>query len=120
MSERQSVLKSGREATVLAICLYLLTVNVAAYWAFVVDKTKARAGVRRMSEQALLTYALIGGSVGAIAAQQIIRHKTRKEPFRTQLWAIAALQTVLVVGLATTMLVLGPDVVLAWAAGQIS
>jgi uncharacterized membrane protein YsdA (DUF1294 family) len=34
--------------------------------------------------------ALIGGALGAVAAQQMLRHKTRKEPFRTRLWLIAA------------------------------
>jgi uncharacterized membrane protein YsdA (DUF1294 family) len=39
--------------------------------------------------------ALIGGTPGAIAAQQLVRHKTRKEPFRSLLWGIAAAQGLL-------------------------
>ena len=39
----------------------------------------------------LLTLCLIGGSLGAKTGQGIFRHKTRKEPFRTSLNAIAVL-----------------------------
>ncbi len=103
----------------LIIGFYLVAVNIAAYWAFVFDKTKARAGVRRTPESTLLRYALMGGSVGAIAAQQIIRHKTRKEPFRAQLWAIAAMQVLLIVGFGMAVFVLGVDTVQQWIVGQI-
>ena len=34
----------------------------------------------------------------AMAAQQLRRHKTRKEPFRTQLWLIAGIQALLLIG----------------------
>jgi uncharacterized membrane protein YsdA (DUF1294 family) len=47
-----------------------------------------------VSEGTLLLFALIGGSVGAIAGQQVMRHKTRKEPFRTMLYSIAMFQVV--------------------------
>ena len=50
------------------------------------DKRFATLGGHRISERTLLTLAAIGGSLGAIAAQQAFRHKTRKEPFRTLLW----------------------------------
>ena len=103
----------------LIIGFYLVAVNIAAYWAFVFDKTKARAGARRTPERTLLRYALMGGSLGAIAAQQIIRHKTRKEPFRTQLWAIAAMQVLLIVGFGMAILVVGGDTVQQWIVGQI-
>ena len=44
--------------------------------------------------------ALLGGSVGALLAQQILRHKTRKEPFATKLRLIAFLHAVLLLGIA--------------------
>jgi len=48
----------------------------------------------------LLGLALIGGSPGALLARKLFRHKTRKEPFSTQLLAIIALQAGTVIGLA--------------------
>jgi uncharacterized membrane protein YsdA (DUF1294 family) len=54
----------------------------------------------RISEASLLFVALIGGSVGAIIAQQTLRHKTRKEPFRSVLWGISVVQVIALVVLA--------------------
>jgi len=49
----------------------------------------ARNGEWRTPESTLLMLAFIGGSPGAILGQQIFRHKTKKEPFRSRLLAIA-------------------------------
>lgn len=73
------------------IVLALLAVNGAAFLAFWRDKRLASAGARRIPERTLLWLAFAGGSLGAITAQHLFRHKTRKEPFRSQLYAIAAL-----------------------------
>lgn len=62
--------------------------------AFAWDKHCARNGMWRVPERTLLGMALIGGTLGAVAAQHGIRHKTRKEPFRTKLYLIAGLQVV--------------------------
>ncbi|MBU2135961.1 MAG: DUF1294 domain-containing protein, partial [Alphaproteobacteria bacterium] len=45
-------------------------------------------------ERTLLTMAAIGGSPGALAAQQILRHKTRKQPFGARLASIVGVQAV--------------------------
>lgn len=76
------------------LVLVLLAVNCAAFVAFWWDKRLAEAGARRISERTLLGLALVGGSLGAISAQQIFRHKTRKEPFRSLLYLIVLLQIV--------------------------
>jgi uncharacterized membrane protein YsdA (DUF1294 family) len=75
--------------------LYLLAVNATAFAAFAADKQRAIEDQRRIPERTLLKLALVGGALGAVAAQQMLRHKTRKEPFRTQLWVIAAAWTAL-------------------------
>ena len=75
--------------------LYLLAVNAGAFAAMAADKRRAMRDQRRIPERTLLQIALIGGALGAVAAQQALRHKTRKEPFRTQLWMIAAAWTAL-------------------------
>jgi uncharacterized membrane protein YsdA (DUF1294 family) len=75
--------------------LYLLAINLAAFAAFWADKRAAEQGLRRTRESTLLMLALVGGTSGAIAGQQILRHKTRKEPFRTLLWLIAGAQATL-------------------------
>ena len=69
-----------------------ILVNVLAFHAFWTDKNAARLGNRRTPESTLLGLAFLGGSLGAIAGQQLFRHKTRKEPCRTRLLAIASVQ----------------------------
>ena len=83
---------------------YVVGVNMLAYGARVLDKTRAENNARRISEATLLKLAMIGGGIGTVVAQQTIRHKTRKEPFRSRLAGSVLLQvlalTALVVGLA--------------------
>lgn len=77
----------------------LLAVNLWTVLRFWQDKQRAMAGERRIAEGDLLGLALIGGSPGALLARHMFRHKTRKEPFSTQLSVIIALQVGLAVGL---------------------
>lgn len=72
--------------------IYAPAINVAAYAVFAADKRRARLGLRRIPEKDLLGYAMAGGAIGAVLAQQILRHKTRKQPFRSQLMTILAIQ----------------------------
>jgi uncharacterized membrane protein YsdA (DUF1294 family) len=71
---------------------YAIVINAVAYGMFALDKTAAMRGEWRISERALLLVALVGGSVGAITAQQRLRHKTRKEPFRSVLYGTVLFQ----------------------------
>lgn len=98
---------------ILHIVLVVLAVNGAAFFAFWRDKRLARAGARRISEKTLLWLAFAGGSLGAVVAQHVFRHKTRKEPFRSRLYAIVALQALVVVVLAIWLI--APH----WASGVV-
>jgi uncharacterized membrane protein YsdA (DUF1294 family) len=71
---------------------YLMFLNLAAAAWFWHDKRKSVSGGWRTPENTLLGLAFWGGSVGALAAQQILRHKTRKQPFRSRLIMIAVFQ----------------------------
>ncbi|GLS01054.1 hypothetical protein GCM10007859_10640 [Brevundimonas denitrificans] len=62
---------------------------MAAFGLFWFDKTRARDHGRRVRESTLLLAALFGG-VGAWMGQHLLRHKTRKEPFRTLLGVVIA------------------------------
>ena len=80
----------------------LLFVNFWTMLRFWQDKRRAMAGTRRIPESDLLGLALIGGSPGALLASKLFRHKTRKEPFSTQLLVIIALQIGALIGFAIT------------------
>ncbi|HEX7741043.1 MAG TPA: DUF1294 domain-containing protein [Sphingobium sp.] len=81
------------------ICLFFLAaINIWTIVRFWQDKARAIAGARRIPEADLLRLAIMGGSPGAFIARQIFRHKTRKEPFSTQLMLIAVVQVGLLSG----------------------
>ena len=84
----------------LPMLAWLVVINLYSLWQFKADKQRAIAGARRISEASLLQSAFFGGSIGALAGRSLFRHKTRKEPFATQLQLIAALQAGLLVGWA--------------------
>ena len=83
-----------------SLILYIVCINLVTIAVFAWDKYTAISGQWRIPEKTLLMLALIGGSPGAIIAQQRLRHKTRKQPFRARLLLIAGLHAVLLAALA--------------------
>ncbi|MCH5178826.1 MAG: DUF1294 domain-containing protein [Prevotellaceae bacterium] len=66
----------------LFFCFYgLVLLNLVAFVFYLVDKHKARHGRWRIPERILLLLALFGGSVGALMAMSLVRHKTQKNIF---------------------------------------
>lgn len=51
-----------------------------------IDKAAAGRGRRRTPEATLLFADLIGGWPGALVAQRLFRHKTKKQPFQAIFW----------------------------------
>lgn len=85
----------------IALCfMAYIAFNLFVFLVYWRDKEAARNGERRIRESTLLSLALIGGSLGAISAQRLLRHKTRKEPFRSILISIVILQSGLGASLA--------------------
>ncbi|MBA1202677.1 DUF1294 domain-containing protein [Pseudomonas capeferrum] len=59
--------------------------SLALYWH---DKRQAKAQARRVPEKVLHASELLGGWPGALLAQQLFRHKTRKVSYQLAFWAI--------------------------------
>lgn len=78
--------------------------SVIAYLAFAHDKAQAQSGGWRVSEGTLLLLAFFARWPGAKLAQHTYRHKTRKEPFRTQLNIIGLCH-----GTVVALMVMMPD-----------
>ena len=57
---------------------YLVGVSLVAFFAYVIDKGKAKRGAWRIPEKVLLTLSLIGGATGGYVAMNLVRHKTQK------------------------------------------
>ncbi|MGP3500962.1 DUF1294 domain-containing protein, partial [Salmonella enterica subsp. enterica serovar Dublin] len=60
-----------------------LLANVLTLAIYGIDKTAARKTLRRVPESTLLVFGVVGGWPGAIVGQQLFRHKTQKQPFKT-------------------------------------
>ena len=73
----------------------LVILELTAFALFWVDKAAARNGGGRVRERTLLLSALFGG-IGAWLGLILLRHKTRKEGFRSYLRGISALHLILV------------------------
>jgi len=82
--------------------LYLAT-TIGCFAAYALDKSAARTGGWRLAERSLLLLGLIGGWPGAIVAQQLFRHKTRKRAFLTEFWASVALNVIAFTVLASPL-----------------
>ena len=78
--------------------LPLLAYAVASVLAFGLywhDKQQARTGQWRTPENVLHGVELLGGWPGALVAQQVFRHKTRKVSYQVFFWLIVALHQVI-------------------------
>lgn len=80
-----------------AFILLFVLFNLVTFFIFGYDKYLARTSRRRISERTLVTLAMMGGSVGAVFAQKIFRHKSRK--YRNLFWIILVVQFVIFEGL---------------------
>lgn len=65
------------------LVIWFLCANVLTLVIYGVDKIAARNAWRRVPESTLLVFGAVGGWPSAIAGQQLFRHKTQKQPFKT-------------------------------------
>ena len=75
----------------LAVPAVYVIASVAAGVAYGIDKSAAQRGAWRTPERTLHVLALMGGWPGAVVAQKVFRHKSRKLSFRFAFWATIAL-----------------------------
>ena len=78
--------------------------NIWTFMLFGFDKLRAENGSWRIAESTLLGFAFFGGSIGAFAGRAVFRHKTRKQPFSSNMHQIAFLHVIALGGSAGWML----------------
>jgi uncharacterized membrane protein YsdA (DUF1294 family)/cold shock CspA family protein len=69
----------------IVLALYFVA-SVVAFFAYAVDKSAALHNRWRTQENTLHLFALLGGWPGALAAQRILRHKSKKASFQAAFW----------------------------------
>lgn len=80
------VLAAVASAIPRAVAAVYLATSAATVLAYAFDKSAAQRGRWRTKETTLHALSLAGGWPGALVAQQLFRHKTRKENFRAAFW----------------------------------
>lgn len=75
--------------------LYLLFINVIAFFAMLIDKRRAIKNQWRISEKALIGMSVAGGSIGMLCGMQAFRHKTKHKKFTIGVPVILAIQILL-------------------------
>lgn len=68
--------------------------STLTFIAYALDKSAAQKGEWRTSEQTLHLLSLAGGWPGALLAQQMLRHKSAKQEFRSVFWFTVGLNVV--------------------------
>ena len=91
-------------AVALAALVVLQLVTGVAY---AVDKSAARRGRRRVPERTLLALGLVGGWPGALVAQRMLRHKTRKRSFRRAFALTVAAHLLVTAALVAALVAVG-------------
>ena len=74
-----------RKMPLLILGLYIVSSLVTFLW-YAKDKSAAKRGAWRTPESTLHLMSLVGGWPGALVAQQQLRHKSKKQPFRIIFW----------------------------------
>ncbi|OED62812.1 hypothetical protein A165_14790 [Vibrio tasmaniensis ZS-17] len=78
-----SVLFSESSKVLLA---WYLIIGAATFVVYAKDKRAAINGNWRVPEKTLHIFSVAGGWLGALIAQDKLRHKTQKQPFRAIYW----------------------------------
>lgn len=73
-----------------------LALNLFAFLIMGYDKYLAKNNKSRISEKTLLTFVLIGGTIGSGLGMLIFRHKTAKKSYLWKFWGIVLIQIAVV------------------------
>jgi len=78
---------------------WFIALNIATLLLFGFDKLSAQVGLRRIPERLLYLATFLGGSIGALIAMYVFRHKTRKTSFQLVIALLVLIQIALVLWL---------------------
>ncbi|OTG67605.1 DUF1294 domain-containing protein [Acinetobacter silvestris] len=85
------------------VLLFIMLMNMMTYWFYSQDKEAAQNGDRRVPENTLHILSFLGGWPTAWLAQQKLRHKTQKQPFRKIYFCTIGLNILLILWLISPL-----------------
>ncbi|MCG8088379.1 MAG: cold shock and DUF1294 domain-containing protein [Candidatus Thiodiazotropha endolucinida] len=78
-----------------------LALSLITFVAYAIDKSAAQRGAWRTSEGTLLFLGMAGGWPGALMAQAMLRHKSKKTSFRAVFWITVVMNLIALTWLQT-------------------
>ena len=76
----------GYKTLLLFLVFHVISINLTTFVAYFVDKRAAVRHAWRVPENTLHMLEFLGGWLGALIAQKIFHHKTKKKSFRNIFW----------------------------------
>ena len=77
--------------------IYLIVINILGFLIMGLDKHKAKMAERRIPENTLFMFTILGGGVGTIAGMYVFHHKTKKMKFKVGMPLVLILETLIFV-----------------------
>ena len=74
--------------------IYLIVINILGFLVMGLDKHKAKMAERRIPENTLFMFTILGGGIGTIAGMYVFHHKTKKMKFKVGMPLILILNVV--------------------------
>lgn len=72
----------GTKTLLLFLVFHLVSINITTFVAYALDKRAAIRHAWRVPENTLHALEFLGGWLGALIAQKLLRHKTNKKSFK--------------------------------------
>jgi uncharacterized membrane protein YsdA (DUF1294 family) len=76
--------------------IYIIVINIVSFIFMYADKRRAIRKEWRISENTLLVYSILGGSIGSLIGIYLFRHKTKHLKFTLGVPAILLVQLFLI------------------------
>ena len=77
--------------------IYLIVINILGFLVMGLDKHKAKMAERRIPENTLFMFTILGGGIGNIAGMYVFHHKTKKMKFKVGMPLILILEILIFV-----------------------
>lgn len=82
----------GYKTFLLFLVFHIISINITTFIAYYLDKRAAIKRAWRVPEKKLHLLEFLGGWLGALIAQKLLKHKTNKKSFQNMFWLMIFLE----------------------------